>query len=236
VERKVKTEMTQGRGGALHTAGMERGAGEAWDEAGCGSENTSRVDPSDQGSAVVDPSVGLQVKKGGRCTETTAQVGGRTDGAVLDVIRKRVQGDGVEGTWCACGEWGCVDVHQRRGHGTAARRDGGEVVRVQQQGWVGLQERDADIVWSRSKRRRVRTDGAEVEARLNECVASQGTQVWVLQRRAPEQNWHPCQHRSWHEYGCGIGAWPQGECGAGCVCPHAAGAQRRAQLEVRQNG
>jgi hypothetical protein len=52
----------KGRVGGLHTAGMERGAGEAWDDAGCGSENTSGVDPIDQGSAVVDPSAGLQAE------------------------------------------------------------------------------------------------------------------------------------------------------------------------------
>jgi hypothetical protein len=38
------------------------GQGEERDNPGCGSENTSGVDPIDQGSAVVDPSAGLQAE------------------------------------------------------------------------------------------------------------------------------------------------------------------------------
>jgi hypothetical protein len=45
--------------------------------------------------------------------------------------RRRRRGD------VACGERGCVDVHQMGGNGTTARRHGGEVVRAQQQGRVG---------------------------------------------------------------------------------------------------
>jgi hypothetical protein len=59
----------------------------------------------------------------------------------------------------ACGERGCLDVHQMCGDGTEARRDGGVAVRAQQQGRVGVQEREAGMMWSWSTRRRVRADG-----------------------------------------------------------------------------
>jgi hypothetical protein len=52
------------------------------------------------------------------------------------------------------------------GNGIEARRDGGEVMEAQQQGWVGLQERDADILWLGSTQRQVQTDSAEVKTGL----------------------------------------------------------------------
>jgi hypothetical protein len=78
---------------------------------------------------------------------------------------------------------------------TPYQRDGGEVVRAEQQGWVGLQERDVDIVWLGSKRRQVRTDDAEVETGLDERVVGEGTQVWVLRRCAPEAELAPMPMR-----------------------------------------
>ncbi|KAJ6564757.1 hypothetical protein B0H19DRAFT_1286338 [Mycena capillaripes] len=109
----------------------------------------------------------------------------------------RLRGDGIAGK-------GCIDVHQMCGDGTAVRQDGGEVVWAQQQGSVGLQERDTGIVWWGSTRRWVRTDGAEVEAGLDERVAAEGTPVW-------------------REYGCGRWAQPRDKCETRWVCPHAGG-------------
>jgi hypothetical protein len=43
-------------------ANIKRWPGEEGDDAGCGRENMSRIDPIDQGSAVVDPSAGLQAE------------------------------------------------------------------------------------------------------------------------------------------------------------------------------
>ncbi|KAJ7815819.1 hypothetical protein B0H14DRAFT_2603135 [Mycena olivaceomarginata] len=95
---------------------------------------------------------------------------------------ERLQGDDGEGTWSA-GKRGGVDVHQMCGDGIEARRDGGEAV---QQARVGLQERDADLVWLGSTRRRVRTDGAEVETGLDERVAAEGRRAAPLCSRCAE--------------------------------------------------
>ncbi|KAJ7730942.1 hypothetical protein B0H14DRAFT_3616682 [Mycena olivaceomarginata] len=99
VERKVK--MMQARGGGSANGGMERWSGEEGDDTGCGSEEPSGVDPIDQGSAVVDPSAGLQAEIGERCAATTARWGGNGQSGVGCNPEARLQGADVEGT-CIC--------------------------------------------------------------------------------------------------------------------------------------
>ncbi|KAJ7241085.1 hypothetical protein C8J57DRAFT_1244906 [Mycena rebaudengoi] len=147
VERKVKTE---GMGDDTRAVWRVCTRREWVGEEGDGSENTSGVNPVDQGSAV-----GREMRRNYRAV-------GRENGrnGVVFNPEAHLQGDGVEGKWraekglrrCSPDVWG-------RESGEA-RRDGGEVVRAQQQGRVGLQERDADIVWLGSTRRWVREDGA----------------------------------------------------------------------------
>jgi hypothetical protein len=105
----------------------------------------------------------------------------------------------------ACGEWGCVDVHQMRGDGTAARRDGGDVVRAQQQAGraagEGCRHRVVAVDAAAGADRRRRGGG--------------GTRVSQQKRRRCgccgavllKQNWHPCRRRSMGaEEGLGRGA------------------------------
>ncbi|KAJ7835265.1 hypothetical protein B0H14DRAFT_2590405 [Mycena olivaceomarginata] len=112
VERKVK---------------MIDGAGGEGNDAGCGSEKTSGVDPIDQGSAVVNPSVGLHAEWG-RDAQQLQGGAERTDRAALDAIRKRgckettSRGRGVRGTGlCRCSPDG-----RERDNGEATGRQGGE--------------------------------------------------------------------------------------------------------------
>ncbi|KAJ7304725.1 hypothetical protein DFH08DRAFT_825298 [Mycena albidolilacea] len=93
----------------------KRWSGEEGDDAGCGSEKTSGVDPIDQGSAVGTDA--QQLQRGGE----------RTDRAALDAIRKRgcrettSRGRGVQGTGlCRFSPDG-----QERDSGEARRRRGG---------------------------------------------------------------------------------------------------------------
>jgi hypothetical protein len=82
--------------------------------------------------------------------------------------------------------------------------------RVGLQAWVGrAQERDADVVWLGLTRRRVRTDGAEVETGLDERVAAERRRAAPLCSQTAELE--PCQHGSWREYWCGRWTRPQGE-------------------------
>jgi hypothetical protein len=136
---------------------MKRWAGGEGNDAGCGSEKTSAVDPFDQGSAVVNPSVGLQAEWG-RDAQQLQGGAGRTDRAALDAIRKRgckettSRGRGVRGTGlCRCSPDG-----RERDNGEATRRRGGAGAAA---GAGRLQWREADMVWSGSMRQRVRADG-----------------------------------------------------------------------------
>ncbi|KAJ7860210.1 hypothetical protein B0H14DRAFT_3623922 [Mycena olivaceomarginata] len=98
---------------------MKRWSGEEGDDAGCGSEKTSGVDPIDQGSAVGTDA--QQLQRGGE----------RTDRAALDAIRKRgcrettSRERGVQGTGlCRCSpdgqEWDSGEARRRRGGVDAA--------------------------------------------------------------------------------------------------------------------
>jgi hypothetical protein len=69
---------------------------------GCGRENTDRLDLIDQGSAVVDPSAGLQTEEG-REIHSNYSVVGRENGrsGVGFNPDARLQGHSIEGTWRA---------------------------------------------------------------------------------------------------------------------------------------
>ncbi|KAJ7362382.1 hypothetical protein DFH08DRAFT_799420 [Mycena albidolilacea] len=137
VERKVRTEGMEDGGEGLHTAGMEMG--------GRGGRRCGMRGGSERGAA-------------GRIGEGDARQ-----------LQRSGEGERTERRWMRSGS-ACRETAWRgrgmRRDGIAARRGGGEVVRAQQQGRVGLQEKNADIVWSWSTRRRVRKAGAEVEAGL----------------------------------------------------------------------
>jgi hypothetical protein len=79
---------------------------------------------------------GCRRNRGGRCTETTARRGGRMEGAALVQSGSAPAGARWRQGDLACGERGCVDVHQMW-DGIEARRNGGEVVWEQQQGQGG---------------------------------------------------------------------------------------------------
>ncbi|KAJ7362754.1 hypothetical protein DFH08DRAFT_1025159 [Mycena albidolilacea] len=113
--------------------------GRGGNDAGCGSQKTSGVDLIDQGSAVVNLSMGLQAEWG-RDAQQLQGGAERTDRAALDAIWK-----------CGCKETtsrGCIDVHQMGGNGTMVRRYSGEVVRAQQQGRRQVQA-DSYTQWGR---------------------------------------------------------------------------------------
>ncbi|KAJ7886771.1 hypothetical protein B0H14DRAFT_3727696 [Mycena olivaceomarginata] len=126
VERKAKTEgMRDGAraGWGLHTAGMERWAGEEGGEeggdAGCSSENTSRVDPSDRAVPWWIRARGCRRNRGGRCAATVAR-GGRENGR---------SGGGCDpearaGRRCR-GDVACPPDARGRDSGEARRRQGG---------------------------------------------------------------------------------------------------------------
>jgi hypothetical protein len=69
---------------------------------------------------------------GGSCTLITETERSALEAGSAPAGRRR-RGD------VACGEWGCVDVHQMCGDGLEARQDGGEVVQAQQEGQVERQ-------------------------------------------------------------------------------------------------
>jgi hypothetical protein len=75
---------------------------DGWARTGCGRENTDRVDLIDQGSAMVDPSAGLQAEEG-REIHSNYSVVGRENGqsGVGFNPDARLQGHSIEGTWCA---------------------------------------------------------------------------------------------------------------------------------------
>ncbi|KAJ7342392.1 hypothetical protein DFH08DRAFT_938334 [Mycena albidolilacea] len=131
-----------------------------------------------------------------------------------------------------CGERDCIDVHQMRGDGTAARRDGGELVRAAagagRAPGEGCGHRVVAVDAAEGG------DGAAVETGLDEYVAAEGTQVWVLRRCAPEAELAPVLTRKLARVWVGLGRRENAERDG-----HAhtqAGKQRREQLDAGRNG
>ncbi|KAJ7301599.1 hypothetical protein DFH08DRAFT_827401 [Mycena albidolilacea] len=89
--------------------------GRGGEDAGCGRENTSGVDPIDQGSAVVD----LRARDS---NYSAAWRENRRSGVGFN-SEARLQGEGVEGTWHVRG-WDRGEARRRRS-GAGAEAGGG---------------------------------------------------------------------------------------------------------------